>query len=311
MPDPARGFAFITSRQSSYLNRIRENLESVWKLPIAPLPAGQVPIHLLQLRRESGYSKAQLGSTCLHALVFGLLIFGVLRPPQKEPPDGLKKRPAVDSFRYLEPNWLRQANDGLLGKRGNSGGRDPLPPSAGELPPPSRMALLPPHLPDGRQHVLAVPVTIADADAPEITRPVNDPGLPWMQAKNNSEGSGEHGVATGRDHGMGDGPGDRVGVGNDAGPFANVVTQVMCKYCPDPLYSDEARKAKLQGQVTMRVLVGADGRAKAVQVTRGIGLGLDENAAHAVRNWQFIPARDAARRPVATWITIETVFRLF
>ena len=38
---------------------------------------------------------------------------------------------------------------------------------------------------------------------------------------------------------------------------------------------------------------------------------LDENAVRAVRGWQFIPAKDAARRPVATWITIATVFRLF
>jgi protein TonB len=93
--------------------------------------------------------------------------------------------------------------------------------------------------------------------------------------------------------------------------YAPVAVQVVCKYCPDPAYSEEARKAKLQGLVTMHVLVGADGRVRDVQVTRVIGLGLDENAVRAVRSWQFIPARDDARRPVATWITIETVFRLF
>jgi len=87
MPDPARGFEFIASRQSSLLNRIRENLESVWKLPSTPLPAGQAPIHLLDQRRDRTYSKAQLGSTCLHALVFGLLIFGVLRPSQIDQTD--------------------------------------------------------------------------------------------------------------------------------------------------------------------------------------------------------------------------------
>jgi TonB family protein len=48
-----------------------------------------------------------------------------------------------------------------------------------------------------------------------------------------------------------------------------------------------------------------------VQVTRGIGLGLDENAVRAVRGWQFVPAKDAEGRAAATWITIETVFRLF
>ena len=52
MPDSAHGFKFIYSHQSSLLKQIRENLESVWKLPFVPLPAGQVPIHLLDLGRE-------------------------------------------------------------------------------------------------------------------------------------------------------------------------------------------------------------------------------------------------------------------
>ena len=311
MPDPARGFEFLPSRQSSYLKRIRENFESAWKLRLTPLPAGQAPIHLLDDRREPSYSKAQMGSTCLHALIFGLLILGALRHPQIDGTGPSHKTSGIDSLQFLKPNWLQQSEDASLGKTGSSGGHDALPPTAGELPPPSRMALLPPHLPDGQQHTLVVPVTIADAEAPEFARPVNDPGLPWMKDPNNSEGSGKHGIGTGENRGMGDGPGDGVGVGKDSGPYALVATQVVCKYCPDPLYSDEARKEKLQGQVTMRVLVGADGRVRDVQVTRGLGLGLDENAMRAVRGWQFIPARDASRRPVATWITIETVFRLF
>jgi protein TonB len=110
---------------------------------------------------------------------------------------------------------------------------------------------------------------------------------------------------------MGDTRDGGSGVGNSLLPYARVATQVICKVCPDPAYSDEARKAKLQGLVTMRVLVGADGRVRDVQVTRGIGLGLDENAVRAVRGWQFLPAKDAEGHPAATWITIETVFRLF
>jgi protein TonB len=310
MSDLARGFEFIHSRQSSFLKRIRENLESVCALPQLPLSAEYAPIHLLDDRRERAYAKAQFGSTCLHALVFGLLILGMLRPPGIDQKNTLQKRATLGPLEFQEPNWLRQVDIGTSGKSGNGGGHDMLPPTAGELPPPSRVALMPPRLPDGRTHELVVPVTIADSDPPEINQ-VNDPGLPWMKDKNNSEGSGEHGIGMGSNHGMGDGPGDGSGVGNDAGPYANVVTQVVCRVCPDPLYSDEARKAKLQGRVTMRVRVGADGRVRDIQVTRGIGLGLDENATRAVRSWQFVPARDAGGRPVATWITIETVFRLF
>jgi TonB family protein len=84
-----------------------------------------------------------------------------------------------------------------------------------------------------------------------------------------------------------------------------------CAYCPDPQYSDEAREAKLQGAVTLLVLVGADGRASQIRIVRGIGLGLDDRAVQAIRGWKFLPALDASRRAVPAWVTVEAVFRLF
>ena len=85
----------------------------------------------------------------------------------------------------------------------------------------------------------------------------------------------------------------------------------VCDVCPNPIYTDEARHVKMQGTVTLRVLVGTDGRATEIRVMRGVGYGLEERAAETVRGWKFTPAHDAARRPVAVWVTIETVFRLF
>jgi len=40
-------------------------------------------------------------------------------------------------------------------------------------------------------------------------------------------------------------------------------------------------------------------------------LGLDETRRAAIRGWKFVPAHDAARRPVPAWVTVEAVFRLF
>lgn len=132
-----------------------------------------------------------------------------------------------------------------------------------------------------------------------------------MPTRNNSEGSGEHGIGPGKDYGMGKGPGDDSGVGGNVGPYGAVASQVICRVCPDPLYSDEARKTKMQGVVLLAVLVGVDGRAKDIRVISGLGMGLDESAINAVRSWQFTPAKDAAQRPMASWIKVETVFHLF
>jgi periplasmic protein TonB len=67
----------------------------------------------------------------------------------------------------------------------------------------------------------------------------------------------------------------------------------------------------MRGTVTLSVLVSADGRASDIRVVRGVGYGLEERAVETVRGWKFTPAHDAARRPVAVWLTIEAVFRLF
>jgi len=67
----------------------------------------------------------------------------------------------------------------------------------------------------------------------------------------------------------------------------------------------------VQGTVTLRVLVGSDGKASEIRVVRGVGFGLDERAVQTVRGWKFNPARDANQHAIAAWVTIEAVFRLF
>jgi TonB family protein len=128
----------------------------------------------------------------------------------------------------------------------------------------------------------------------------------------NSSGPGK-GVTVGDrpDDGIGRGDRDGNGVSNEPGPYRATAIQPTCLYCRTPLYTDEARQSKLQGLVTLLVLVSTDGRAADVRVAKGIGFGLDQRAMEAVRGWRFTPARDAARRPVAAWVTIEVVFRLF
>lgn len=310
-PAPAPPFSLKTSLSngSSFIKRVIENLQSIWKLPYAPLPAAHAPIHLLDERRTPTAPAAQLSSTLVHILLGAALVWLAIQPsrtgdrPNPRPSHGPNLIPAL--------KWLQNSDAGHLGLRGDSGGNNPLPPTAGELPPPSRIALLPPHLPDRAEHPLSVPVTVQEADAPQITPLINDPGLPWMHDKNNSEGTGHNGIGNGDNHGMGDGPGDGVGIGDDPGRFGNVASQVICRVCPDPLYSDEARKTKIQGSVLLSVLVGADGRVHDIHILRGIGMGLDENAIQSVRTWQFIPAADATHHPIASWIKVETTFRLY
>ena len=81
-------------------------------------------------------------------------------------------------------------------------------------------------------------------------------------------------------------------------------------FSPDPEYSEEARKAKYQGTVVLGLVVGPDGRPRDMKVLRSLGLGLDEKAIEAVKNWRFDPAvKD--NKPVAVYISVEVDFRLY
>ena len=80
-------------------------------------------------------------------------------------------------------------------------------------------------------------------------------------------------------------------------------------YSPDPEFSDEARKNKMQGTVVLRLVVGVDGKPRDIKVARALGMGLDQKAIEAVRNWKFEPAMKDGK-PVAVQINVEVNFRL-
>jgi TonB family protein len=78
---------------------------------------------------------------------------------------------------------------------------------------------------------------------------------------------------------------------------------------PRPEYSEEARQHKHEGVVVLRVEVGPDGRVSNVSVQRPLGMGLDEKAEAAVRQWVYKPALKDGR-PVAVQFDLSINFRL-
>lgn len=79
---------------------------------------------------------------------------------------------------------------------------------------------------------------------------------------------------------------------------------------PAPEYPPTALRARQQGKVLLRVLVGADGCPRTVKVEHGCGHSmLDSAAVAAVRRWKFIPGR---RGGVAVdgWVLVPILFKL-
>ena len=87
-------------------------------------------------------------------------------------------------------------------------------------------------------------------------------------------------------------------------------TMPRCIHCPDPSYTDLARRNHLQGAVIFEVLITSDGLPGWIHPVRLIGYGLDEAAFAAIKNWRFKPATKDGT-PVPTIVPIEVTFRLF
>lgn len=303
--------AFSSSR-GSLLQRIRENSRQAFApVGISPSSANGAPLHLLRWGRSTGSNRAHSASLLTHAAVIATLLSAVAHSPSPDPKRPLfgGEIPGILPVPRDLLDLLRGPN--LRGGTGNGSGHDLLPPTQGNLPARSSIQFLKPTLPHNQNPELPVPPTILDASAPRVLPPVIGIGIPWMQERNNSSGpSNGNTIGSGPNDSIGTTPGDQTGIGGPPGNYRPGGTLPTCVYCPDPQYTDEAREAKLQGRVTLRVLVGADGRASQIQIVQGIGMGLDDRAVQSVRAWKFTPAHDGGRRPVPTWVTIEIIFRL-
>jgi TonB family protein len=215
----------------------------------------------------------------------------------------------------ISPYVLANAKD-ESGGGGGGGDRDKLQASKGALPKLSRQQITPPMVVVRNEAPkLPVPpeVVVPQMNLPQIGN-LGDP-LAKVTLASNGTGSGG-GIGSGSGGGVGSGRGPGVGpgwgggIGGGAYRVGGGVSAPRALYAPDPEYSEEARKAKWQGTVVLWVIVGPDGKPRDIKIQRSLGMGLDEKAIEAVRQWKFDPAKKDGQ-PVAVQINVEVNFRLY
>ncbi len=259
-----------------------------------------------------------LGSTVTHIILFALIIGATLwaRRIVKGPPTSVVTTLiAPDDTPILKPSKT------LAGGGGGGGDRDKFNAPKGKLPKTAMEQITPPAVVVRNDHPkLAVEPTVVIP--PQIKLAMNNmPNLGDPMSRlpsgppSNGTGSGS-GIGSGSGGGVGVGTGPGVGQGHGGGIGGGVfrvgggVSAPRPTYQPDPEYSEEARKAKYQGTSVLSLIVGADGRTRDIHIARSLGLGLDEKAIEAVKQWKFDPAmRDG--KPVAVEISVEIDFHLY
>ena len=194
---------------------------------------------------------------------------------------------------------------------GGGGQRGAAPVSQGHLPKFADTQITPPKAPPLEQPKIRMPdatievqkdLKMANSNLPNI-------GMPNSPLAGNSMGNG---LGSGLGSGNGSGLGAGVG-GNYGGGLRTIgggVSSPVLTFKVDPEFSEEARRAKFMGVVLVNLIVDQNGNPQNVHVLRGVGMGLDEKAVAAVKQYRFKPAREAGK-PVAVELNVEVNFQIF
>jgi TonB family protein len=306
---------------------IRQSVGKVVLLAIAGAVLGRLASIFLFKKREyppdilqdyTHQTVSWVNSLLVHLVAIGALVlpFVISRmgaQPVKVPP----KFEVTDISPYLPqlPPAPKQAGGG-----GGGGDRSPTPASKGAVPKFAWTQFTPPmaKLPNPEPKLPMQPTLLGP---PELKLPQMTQNMPWGDPNgvagppSNGPGTGG-GIGTGEGTGIGSGkggglgPGEGGGVGGGLFSVGGGVSAPTCIYCPDPPYSEEARKAKFSGTVVLQIIVDAAGNVRDAKVVKPLGLGLDEKAVEAIRGWRFKPSvRNGAA--VNVRMLVEVSFRLF
>ncbi len=193
---------------------------------------------------------------------------------------------------------------------GGGGQKGPTPVTQGHLPKLAQEQIVPPKAPPVEPAKLAVePSVVVQKDLKMADNKMPDLGVPNSNLKGFSMGNGNGtGIGSGSGNGIGPGSGGNTGggvmhIGGSIRP-PTVIFQV------DPEFSEEARKAKFSGNVQVYLWVDEQGNPSHVKVIRGVGMGLDDKAVEAVRQYKFKPAMQNGK-PVKVDLYIDVNFQIF
>jgi periplasmic protein TonB len=249
-----------------------------------------------------------------HALLCALIVLFALDRWHEMQAQKKLVATTVDVSPYIPASPLKDT----MGGGGGGGNHELIEASKGALPKFAKLQITPPQIlrldnPKlaSEPTVVMPPIRLPDANMPDL-------GIPQSpQVAFSSQGSGSgSGFGSGAGGGIGSGNGDGIGPGTGGAYGGGIyhvgggVSNPTLIYAPDPEFSDEARRAKYQGVCVVGLVVDALGNPQRIHIVRPLGMGLDEKALEAVRQYRFKPATFKGKS-VAVEVNIEVNFRIY
>src|SRR3984957_8436670 len=206
----------------------------------------------------------------------------------------------IDLSDYKGPKAAKQAGGG-----GGGGDRSIVDANKGKLPERAKVDVTPPQ--PQTLDTPKIPVLPTINVQKNIQLPDN-PNMPMIGMSNSpnvvmpSAGSG---------NGNGYGPGSGGNAGGGVYQVGGGISAPTVIHSVEAEFSDEARRAKYQGVCMVSLIVDAQGNPQNIHVARALGMGLDEKAIEAIKQYKFKPALKDGKTAVPVMITIEVDFRLY
>jgi periplasmic protein TonB len=271
------------------------------KLP--PLILESKPIAVPDLMATKMTKKSVGMSITFYALLILLIGFLIRHHVQLAAP----RPPAVILTDVVPPPRIPPAKQAI---GGGGGSHDLAPVTQGHLPKLAQQQIVPPKAPPTIPPKLAVePSVVVQPDLKMADNKMPDMGSPTSNLKGFSMGNGSGG-GLGSGNGNGIGPGSGGNTGGGVYHVGGGVAAPKLIYQVDPEFSEEARKAKFSGNVEVYLIVDEQGNPTHIRIARGVGMGLDEKAIEAVRQYKFKPATQNGK-PVKVDIYVDVNFQIF
>lgn len=94
-----------------------------------------------------------------------------------------------------------------------------------------------------------------------------------------------------------------------AAPAAAKIVPAEILSKPVPIYTEEARAKRIEGEVLLEVVLEASGKLRVLRIVRGLGHGLDDAAVHAAEQIRFKPALQDGQ-PSDSTVVLHVIFQL-
>jgi protein TonB len=192
---------------------------------------------------------------------------------------------------------------------GGGGQRGPTPVSKGTPPKFAEQQIVPPKAPPLMEPKIHIEPTVEVEQDVKMASSLPQIGVASSPLVAMSMGDGI-GTGLGRGNGPGIGPGSGGNTGGGAKQIGGGVSAPILVYGFEPEFSEEARMAKFSGNVLVNLWVDEKGVPLHVHVIHAVGMGLDERAVAAVRQYRFKPAMENGK-PVTVEMNVEVTFTIF